>query len=104
MNETNAKAPIWYKADEIEAAVRRGSFFHQGMTLEQSIAAHLQAAFSKGFDMGRRGDPTSEIARLRKTLEGRVMVWDDPSLRDFKVCDLCGQPESKPHTESCVLA
>jgi len=100
----NAKAPEWYKVEEVTDRIRKGSFFHHGMILEQSITVHLQRALERGFEMGRRVDPTSENARLRKALEVRVMVWDDPSTRDFRLCDLCGSHEGSKHKPECVLA
>lgn len=100
----NAKAPEWYKVEEITDRIRQGSFFHPGMTLEQSITQHLQKALERGFEMGRRVDPTSENVRLREALKARVMVWEDPSTRDFHLCDLCGAHEGDKHKLECVLA
>jgi hypothetical protein len=99
----NAKAPQWYGTEEIRTSIREGRFFRKGNTLEESIALHLQAALEKGFDLGRRVDPASENARLRKALTDRVMVWDDPSARDFRLCDLCGNAETDGHKSDCVL-
>lgn len=105
MTETaNAKAPAWYEEAEITSAIRRGSFFHKGKTIEESIALHLQGAFEKGFEMGRRVDPASENARLRKALLDRVMVWNDPSDRNYKLCDLCDAHEYEVHKAHCALA
>ncbi len=105
MPETmNVKAPQWYSTQEIRDAIQRGSFFRKGSTVDESIALHLQAALEKGFDLGRRADPTSENVRLRKALLDRVMVWDDPHTRDFKVCDLCGNAEGDGHKATCVLS
>lgn len=100
---TNSKPPDWYTTTEINDSIQRGAFFHQGMTLEGSIATHLQNALKKGFDMGRRADPTSENVRLREALKKRVMIWDSHE-RDYILCDLCSTPESKGHKEECVLA
>ncbi|SRR6266404_9827830 len=100
----NAKAPKWYTIEEIRASVHSGSFFRKGGTIEESIALHLQAALEKGFEMGRRNDPTSENVRLRNALKERVMVWNDPSDRDYRLCNLCGLTEGVGHTASCVLA
>jgi hypothetical protein len=100
---TNAQPPEWYKTDEIEDAIRRGTFFHKGKTVEESVAAHLQNALKKGFDMGRRVDPTSENARLREALKKRVMIWDSHE-RDYILCDLCSNAESQGHKQECVLA
>lgn len=105
MQETmNVKAPQWYSTEEIQGAIHGGTFFRKGCTVEESIAKHLQAAFEKGFELGHRADPASENARLRKALLDRVMVWDDPSARDFKVCELCGNAEGDGHKAHCVLA
>lgn len=100
----NAKAPQWYSAEEIRAAINEGRFFRKGRTVEESIALHLQAALEKGFDLGRRNDPESENSRLRKALLDRVMVWEDPHTRDFRLCDLCSSPDGEKHKASCVLA
>lgn len=100
----NVKPPKWYSAGEIGQAIRHGTFFSLGHTVEEALALHLQAAFQKGFDLGRRNDPTSENARLRKALLDRVMVWDDPSTRDFKLCALCYAHQGDAHKPECVLA
>lgn len=100
----NTKAPKWYSAGEIGQAIRYGTFFNKGHTVEEALAFHLQAAFEKGFDRGRRNDPASENSRLRKALLDRVMVWDDPSARDFKLCALCNAHEGSEHKPECVLA
>lgn len=99
----NDKAPQWYSTEETRISIREGRFFRLGSTVEESIARHLQLALEKGFDLGRRVDPTAENARLRKALLDRVMVWDDAHTRDFKVCDLCGNAETDGHKNNCVL-
>lgn len=100
----NAKAPEWYTIEEVTDAIKRQVFFHHGMTLEVSIALDLQNAFEKGFEMGRGVDPASENSRLREALKARVMVWNDSSDRNYRVCDLCGSAEGVRHEASCVLA
>jgi len=101
---TNTKAPQWYSTEEIRAAIVGGRFFAKGKTVEESIALHLQAALEKGFDMGKRADVTSENVRLREALKARVMVWNDPSDRNYHLCDLCGKAEDEKHDPNCVLA
>lgn len=102
--DQNAQAPKWYTTEEIRASIQCGNFFRKGKTVEESIALHLQAALEKGFEMGRRNDPTSENVRLREALKTRVMVWDDPSDRNYRLCNLCGMTEGAGHKPSCVLA
>lgn len=104
MTTMNAKAPQWYSMEEIRTAICEGRFFRKGRTVEESIALHLQAALEKGFDLGRRSDPDSENVRLREALKSRVMVWNDPSDRNYHLCDLCGAEETEKHRPECVLA
>ena len=104
MTDQNAKAPQSYSAEEIGKAIADGRFFLRGQTVEQSIAFHLQAALEKGFDLGRRVDPTSENARLRQALLRNVYIWDDPSSRDFRLCRHCHSVEGEKHKPECVLA
>lgn len=103
MNESVARPPKWYTAQEIEDAVRQGRFFHKGLSIEESIALHLQAAFEKGFSQGKRVDREGTIASLRAALEERIWVWNDPE-REYLLCDLCSSPRIEGHRDSCPMA
>lgn len=44
-----------------------------------------------------------KIVMLKRELKDRVMVWNDPSDRNYRVCQLCNSHEYK-HSKECVLA